>query len=191
MLIAGSLLMIHAAMLGIQAFSDMSTQPDVFGPTGHFVALVGLLGLYPVLVERTPTMVRVAGAVAGIALVSWAVMAATRFLAVVGLISSLSDVLPGAFFVFLFASTILTYVLFSVTAVRFKDCPRSVGPLVLTPAVLLIVALVGSALSGVSDLVGFLVGCGLALSILELGYTLRTWSAPTDREVPAGDVTTG
>jgi hypothetical protein len=43
----------------------------VFGPTGRFAALVGLIGLYPPLVDRTPTTARAAGVVAVVALVGW------------------------------------------------------------------------------------------------------------------------
>lgn len=190
-LVGGGLLVGHAAMLGIQAFSNLTTPPDVFGPTGHLVALVGLLGLYPPLVARTPAVARIAGAVATVALVSWAVMTVTRFLAVAGIISALSDVLPGAFFMLVFGSTILTYVLFGVAIVRVDDSPRTVGLLVLAPAVLLVVVLVDSAITGVTALDGLIIGGGLALSMLALGYVLRTWDRPTDRTTSTGDVTVG
>ena len=189
-LVGGSLLVGHTAMLGVQAFSNLTTPPDVFGPTGHLVALVGLLGLYPTLADRTPTVMRVAGAVAAVALVSWAVMSLTRFLAVGGIVSSVSEALPGIFPIIVFASTILTYLLFGVATVRTDDSSRTVGLLVLAPGVLVLVALVSSAVAGVTALGGVLIGGGLALSVLALGYTLRTWRSH-DHAVPAADATAG
>lgn len=183
----------HAAMLGIQAFSDLTTPPDVFGPAGHLVALLGLVGLYPVLADRTPTptATRVAGAVAAVAVVSWAVMTVIRLLAVAGIVSAVSDVLPGVFFMLVFATTILTYVLFGAASLRVEDSSRIVGLLVLAPGALILVALVGSTIASVTARDGFVVAVGLALSMLALGYVLRTWGRQADSASPAGTVTAG
>lgn len=190
-LVGGGLLVGHAAMLGVQAFSRLSTPPDVFGPAGHLVALVGLLGLYPALVDRTATAARVAGAVAAVALAGWVVMTGTRLLSVAGVVPSAGEVLPGAFVLLAFASTVLAYGLFGVATLRAEDCSRVVGLLVLAPAALLVAALVSSAIADVTALAGVVVGSGLALSTLALGQTLRTRDHPTDHAARAGDVTAG
>jgi hypothetical protein len=175
-------------MAGIHAFTNLTMSPDLFGPTGHLVALVGLLGLYPALADRTPTVARVAGAIAAVALGSWALVVATRFFAVLGVISSLSDVLPDAVFMPVFISTILTYVLFSAIILRGDDSSQVVGLLLLAPGVLILVALVGSAIVDVGAREALVISGGLALSMLALGYTLRTGDRSTDHAVPAGDV---
>jgi len=190
-LVGGGLLVGHAALLGVRAVSKLATPPDVFGPTGHLVALVGLFGLYPALVGRTPRVARVGSAVAAVAVAGWGAMTVARSLAIVGVVSSTGDVLPGAFPVLVFGSTILTYGLFGVATVRVDDSPRVVGALVLAPAALIVVALVKAAVTGVTALDGLVIGGGLALSVLALGYTLRTRDRPVDRAVPAGDVTGG
>jgi len=190
-LVGGSLMVGHAALLGVQAFSSLTTPPDLFGPAGHLVGVAGLLGLYSMLADRMPTLTRVAGTVAAAALASWAVMTLTRVLAMAGIVSSVSGVLPGPLFVLAFGSTILTYLLFGAATVRVDHSPRVVGLLVLAPAALLVVVLVDSAITGVSAFEGLLVSGGLALSMLALGHTLRTWDRPTDRELPAGEVTVG
>jgi len=187
----GSLLVGHAVLLGVQAFSNLTTPPDVFGPAGHLVALVGLFGLYPALADRMPSAARVAGVVAAVALVGWAAVTVARFLGVAGVVSSVSDVLPGAFIAIVFASTIIAYVLFGAAVVRVDDGSQVVGPLVLAPAVLLVVALSKAATTGVTALDGLGIGGGLALSVLALGYVLGTGDRPTGRAVPAGDVTVG
>lgn len=189
-LVGGGLLVGHAAISAIHAFTDVATPPDVFVTTGHLVALVGLLGLYPALVDRTPIVTRAAGTVAAVALVSWAVMTVTRLFELAGIVSSLGETLPEVFFIVVLASTILAYAAFGVATLRIDDSSRSVGTLVLAPGGLTAALVVDSALTGVSALDGAVIGGGLALSMLALGYTLRTWDHPTNHAAPAGDVPT-
>lgn len=168
----------HAGLLGLRAFSDLTTPPDLLGPAGHLAALVGLFGLYPVVVDRWPTMTHAGAAVAVVAVGSWGVMTGTRLLEVIGVVGG--DLLPSAFVGLMFFSTILTYVLFGVTAAYVTELPWRVGLLVLAPAVLLLVVLVASVVIGVAAREGFVISIGLALAMVSLGYTLRT-------EAPGGD----
>lgn len=189
-LAGGGLLVAHAGLLGVQMFSTLTTPPDVFGPSGHLLALAGLFGLYPAIAHRTPWLARTAVAGAGVALLSWTVMTVGRFLAAAGIVTSVSDVLPGAFVLILFGSTILTYVLFGVATLRVGDDSR-IGLIVLAPATLIVVGLVNAATTGVTGIEGTVIAGGLALSVLALGYTLRTLERPADGDVTAGDVTAG
>ena len=190
-LVGGALLAGHAAVQGIEAFTALTPPLDVFVTTGHLVALLGLVGLYPAIVDRSPRLVRGATVVAAITLSGWAVMTGVRFLAVLGIIPSLSEVFPGVFFVFMLAMMVLTYALFGVAALRANKDSRTIGLLVLAPGALLLVLLVDSALTGASAVDGFVIGGGLALSMLMLGYSLRTWRRPINRGAPAGQQTTG
>lgn len=191
LLVGGTLMVGHAVTLGMQAFTNLSTPPDLFGPTGHLVALVGVLGLYPVLTDRTATLVRAASAVGALAIVSWAVMGVTRTLTVAGVVSGVSDVLPGVFFLIVFGSTILTYVLFGVATLRVGDRSWVVGLLVLAPGALILAALMASIIAQVTALTGVVIGSGLSVSMLVLGYRLRTWGRLADTPAPAGTVTAG
>jgi hypothetical protein len=188
-LVGGSLLVAHTGILAVQAFSNLPTPLEVFGPAGHFVALVGLFGLYPALANRTPTTTRIAGAVAILALSCWSLIIVGRVLVASGAVSSLSDPLPAVFFMLTFGSTILTYCLFGVASIRVE--PRGVSLLVFAPGVLISMALVGSAVSGMTDFAALVVAGGLALSVLTLGIKLRTWDRPTDGTVSASDATAG
>jgi len=187
-LIGGGLMVGHATMLGVQAFSTLTTPPDVFGPLGHLVALLGLFGLYPVLIDGTKTVGRAAGTLAIVGVGSWTVLTVTRFLAVAGIVTSVGNVLPAAVFALAFASTIFTYGLFGVAALYVDSDSRLVGGLLLAPAVLLVVVLVTSAVTGVSAVVGVLIGGGLSLSMLALGQTLRTWNRLANPVVPTSDM---
>lgn len=187
-LVGGGLLVGHAAMLGVQAFSTLTTPPDLFGPAGHLVALVGLLGLYPTLADRTPRVTWIAGSVAIVGAGSWAALTATRFLAVAGLLTSANEFLPGALFAGMFASTILAYVLFGTATLRVASESRLVGALLLAPAALLVVVLIGSAIGAATAADGVLIGSGLALSMVALGLILRPWAHPAGPVAPTGDV---
>lgn len=190
-LVGGALLVGHAAVKGIKAFTDLAPPPDVFVTTGHLIALVGLVGLYPVLVDRTPRVARAAVAVAVVPIVGWGVMTVARLLAVAGTVSSLNHVLPGALIVLVVGSTILTYGLFGAATLRAGEDSRIVGILVLAPAALFIMLLVDAATTGASALDGVFIGGGLALSMMALGYRLRTWDHRTAHAAPNGDAMVG
>lgn len=181
----------HAVMLGFQAFSNLAMPPDVFGPAGHLLALAGLLGLYRRLGDRIPILTRIAGTVAVVALAGWTLMTVTRLLAVAGVVPSAGDVIPGAVFMLVFVSTVVTYGLFGALTVRDDEWSWLVGIVVAAPGALILVALVASVVADVTAASGVVVGGGVALSVLALGYTLQTWHRPTDRAVPARDVTGG
>ena len=174
----------HAGLNGIEAFTALQTPPDVFVTTGHLVALVGLLGLYPRLVDATPRLARLAAATAAAPIAGWTVMTVGQVLVVAGAWPSLDAILPGAFFVALLVSSGLAYGLFGAATLRRGRGSRSVGLLVLAPGALMAVLLVDSALTGLTALDGFLVGGALAVAILALGVKLRSWPGRTRHAAP-------
>lgn len=189
--IGGGLVVGHAALRGIEAFTGMATPPDVFGPTGYLVALVGLFGLYPALADRMPTLARVAAVVAAIPLMGWVVISAWSFGEVAGVLPSQSEAFPGVFYMVHLVTVILTYGLFGVATLRTDVHSGTVGVLLLMPPALFIVMITGAAIVGTSAFGAFLIGSGLALIHLAIGATLRTGSSPANHETPAEDVTMG
>ncbi|QLG49027.1 hypothetical protein [Natrinema halophilum] len=190
-LLGGCLMAGHAALSGIRAFTELATPPDVFVTVGHFVALVGLLGLYPVLVDRTPVVARIARAVLVVAAASWCVMTGTQLLALAGIVASLEAVLPDSFFMIVLTTTILTYGLFGISALRADRQSRRVGLFVLAPGGLTVVLIVNSAIGGANAVAGVGIGGGLTLSMLALGYILRSWGGQSERTPPVGDASAG
>lgn len=185
-LAGGSGVVTHAAIMGIEAFTALSTPPDVFVTAGHLLALLGLFGLYPSLVGRTPRLARTAVAVAAVPAAGWVVMTGGQVLVVAGAWPSLAAVLPGTFFVGLLTSSVLAYALFGAAVLRTGRGSRRVGLLVLAPGVLMAVLLVDSALTGASALDGLVLGGGMAAAMLALGVTLRTWPARAGQTNPVG-----
>lgn len=189
-LAAGALVVGHATILGVQAFTEMATPPDVFAPLGHLVALVGLFGLYPALADRTPTLARVAAVVAAVPAAGWLVIAGAQVGELAGVLSPPTGVLPGVVFTVVIVSTVLTYLLFGVAGLRAGGRSRIVARRLLVPAGLFGGLITGIAVAGASALIGFLFTGGLVVAYLAIGRCLRVEAAPNDAETPA-DATTG
>ncbi|WP_255198533.1 hypothetical protein [Halorarius litoreus] len=190
-LLGGLLMAGHATLSGIRAFTDLATPPDVFVATGHFVALVGLLGLFPAIADRTPTTARAAGAALVVASASWFVMSVTQLLAFADVVASLVAVLPASFVVVVLGSTILTYGLFGVAALRVDTWSRRVGVLILAPGGLTVALVVRSITGWTTPVGGVAIGGGLALSMLALGYSLRTMDDRSRLHGTRGGATSG
>ncbi len=181
----------HAMLSAVRAFTELATPPDVFVASGHLVALAGLLGLYPVLADRTPTVARAAGGTLVAGFAGWLVMTVTQLLVFAGVATSMSAVLPEPVFVFALASTILAYGLFGVGVLRMGSQSTGVALLVLAPGGMLTSLIVLSAAGVAGALSGVAIGGGLAVSMLALGYTLRTVEGRHDRTTTVGDATSG
>lgn len=153
--------------------------PELAGPvsivTAYGVAMLGLGGLYSLVVDRSPRLARVGAIAAGIVVVSLVGAAIGRYLiggdgsSVFGLFVSLS------FYVF----TTLAFLLFGLASRRTPALSRSVGALLLLAAVSRLVTIVGGVLGllWVAE-IGTLL---YALPLLVLGYHLRTEFRSTDR----------
>lgn len=177
--LAGGLLLAgHAAVQGLIAFTTVRPPPDLFAPIGHLVGLVGLFGLYPVVADRSPRLARAAVVVGGLTLVGWAGVTVAQVLPVLGRAGAVADVLPAGVVLLVPGGTILTYALFGATTLALGAGSRTVGGLVLAPAALLVALLVAAATTGVGAIAGVVIGGGVALSMLALGYRLHTWDRP-------------
>lgn len=190
-LLGGGLLVGHAAIRGLQAFTDISSPADVFGPAGFLLALVGLYGLYPPLVDRAPKLARAGAAVGAVLLVGWTVIFAWGFGQILGELPPQSEVFPGVFFMVQLVAIILTYGLFGAAALRTDVYSMAVGLLLFVPPVLIFVLLADVAILGDAGLGALVVGSAQAVAHLAIGYSLRIRSSPGDQETPAGSVTTG
>lgn len=179
----------HAAVRGIEAFTTMAPPVDVFGPTGYVAALLGLLGLYPVLADRTPRISRVAAGIAVLLSPAWALVAGWNVGEAVGILPSQTTVIPGALFMGLIVSTFLLYLLFGVASLRAGSQTRILGVLLMTPATLLVLLIVGGTLLSLDAATGgVLIGVGLAICHAAIGGSLLTGDAQTDHVDSSGDV---
>ncbi len=190
LLAAGVLFVGHAAVRGIEAFTTLPTPVDVFGPTGYVVALLGLLGLAWRGTDRTAVLDRVAAGTAGLLLPAWAALAAWNLAEAAALLPPVTTVVSETLVVGLLLATLLAYLLFAGASRRGDGQPRSVTLLLVAPAGLLVVLLVGGVVLSLAPAVGgVLVGAGLAAIHLALGARLVTGAATTDRVTAGADGT--
>jgi hypothetical protein len=192
-LVAGGLLVVFATNTAARAFADAGVPAihSVFGPAGFFVGTLGLFGLYPSLADRRSGLARVAGVVTAIPLVGWFAIAAVGVGSTAGVLPDASVVLPGIAFVVVFLTTILAYLLFGATSLRAGVHSRTVSVLLLAPAGVFLVLIVGvqSPAIPATATTEFVVDSGHALVHLAIGVALRTEGTPADRVDSAADTT--
>lgn len=188
-LVASVLFVGHAVVRGIEAFTTMQPPVDVFGPAGYLAAILGLLGLYPALSDRSPMLSRVFAGIAVILVPAWALVAGWNFGEAAGVLPSQATVIPGAFFFLLIVSTLLLYLLSGVASLRADSHTPTLGILLMTPATLLGLLIVGGTLLPIAPATGgVIIGSGLAISHGSIGGSLWTAGATTDHMDPSGDV---
>lgn len=183
-LVGGGLVAGHAAIRGLEAFTAMAPPPDVFGPVGYFLAIVGLLGLYPALVDRAPRLARAGAAIAVVPLVGWSWFSIVAFAELTGIVSPASEAIPGPVFIVHVVTLVLTYGLFAVASIRADSSFRLVGGLLLAPPILMSTMVVASVVVDNSTTGAFLVGSLQAVVHLSIGVVLRASAAPA--RVPVG-----
>lgn len=194
-LVAGVLLVIFAVLLGYEAFTGTSAPEDLFGPPGFFLAMVGLLGLYPVLVDRTPRLARVSVVGATVAAVGWLLITAFALAEAVGILPPLEEIgVFGAVIILLSGMTMmLAYVGTGVASLRTGIHSRYLGLLLLAPPAIFAVMLTQAVLFAQFRLFSETIMAwsavalsgGQAVAHLGVGYLLRTTSISTDHAEPA------
>lgn len=181
-LVAGGLLVVFAVNTGARTFLGQSYPlvQSFVAPAGFLVGVVGLLGLYPALADRTPMLARAAGLLAGITAVYWLLIIAGSVADVAGILADSEDALPVAFFVGVYVAMFLTYSV--VGAVSLYGGVRSpvVGLLVLGPAAMFLLLMTRAAPN-------FIIDAGHALFHLGIGAALVTGDATSDQAERAPD----
>jgi hypothetical protein len=189
-LVAGLVLVIYAALYGLEAFIGMAYPAvrDLLLPTGYLLGVVGLLGLHPTLEGRMPTLPHTAALVAVVSLAGWFLLLALGFGDIVGGLLPQPDTLPNLFFVVHPLTMILAYTMFAIAIFRTDFYSRTVGYLLLAPPILFIVLLMGPAIRpGEFPLGAFVISSGQAMAHLAIGATLRTRDTSPDSEEPERD----
>lgn len=168
---------------------------EAFIAAGWIAPLLGLLGLYPALVERTPRLVKAGLVFAVIGLVAFLFLAVASIIAFVqGLQITeipipIAVLLPG-----IIAGSLLTFVAFSIASLKNEAYPRIAGLLMLVPSkifvtnFLILPAILGPGPNPPE--VGFLITGLLTLAMLAIGYVLRGVDAQVTRSEPVPDPAT-
>ncbi len=197
-LAAGALLVGYAALTGLVAATGVAETPveNVLGPAGLGLGLLGLLGLYPGLVDRSPRLARVGAACAGLGAASFAVITAQGVAVLAGVEP---PGLPGVLLLLIAVGMIPGYLSIGVATRRVAGGGRPVGLLLLIPGVVFAAMLsqpfVYGALGILSEATmawsNFGISSAQAVAHLAIGYALRGRVARDARTVPAADATVG
>ena len=178
-LVAGGLLVVHAGIHVLIAFTGFSYpfhHEVPFGFLGMILGFVALLGLYPQLVTRSPKLAHAGAVLAAIGTVGWFAIG-TR-----ALVDDLGFTPPGwldPIAPMVILGVILGYLAFGVAGLRTDVVSRTTAVAVLTPA-LVMVYNIASALV-LPDFSGgaVIVASGFALAHLGIGAALQSEDFPT------------
>lgn len=179
-LVAGVLAVVFAAfewatvatcgqIRGCGLLTDMRS---IFGPAGFAIAFIGLLGLYPEVSDRSPKLARVGAVFAALGAVGFSV-------SIVATLGEIGGVLPAepawtpVYIVLIFTGAVIGYPAIAAAGLRTSTYSRPLGVLLIVPAILFL-AVLGLAAPGIPTWAGPVVGSGHALSLLAIGYALRT-----------------
>ncbi len=169
---------------------------QAFIAAGWIAALIGLLGLHPKLAERSRWLARTGGVFAVIGVVAFVGNGVTALVAFVRGVSPQETfpafVLVGTI-VGVLIGAILAFVSFSVASLRSDVHSRTIGILLIVPTLFVITNFFILSALGVpnprpSEVTLLIVG-GLALTMLAIGYVLRTEAAPSESTESAPEPT--
>lgn len=178
-LIAGVVLTVYAAINGLAVFMEAPVTPRVL-QAGYIAGFLGLLGIYPRVAHRRPWLARAGAATAVIGVVVFTISTLNNLADLAGLTVG---GLPGMSIVT--AMGILAFVagypLVSVAVLSSGTYTRTVGLLLLAPAVIIVFMLATIVTNLVSPATVFVVSAGQAMTHLAIGSTLKIQTDSTDR----------
>lgn len=186
--VAGGLLLASPTHIALELFMDIplpSWIVALFILPGLITTLVGLLGLYPRLVDRAPRLALAGGVMAGIT----GTILIVIFVWILGgaLLSAVSGIAigtpPGVLFSTFALTMTLGFVFFGVATLRSPGFAHSFGLLLLSFAVPWIVVLATTAVFGsmFPEWLTLVIYGPIPFMMLATGYTLRVESVSTGR----------
>lgn len=190
-LAGGVLLAAYAAFNGIDA-STAAAYPNVenvLGPAGFALGFVGLLGLYPRLVDRRPRLARAGAVCVALGTVGFSVIAVANLGQLVGVLSGDQPSWAVVFVALAGAGMIPGYLCFAAATWRTGVGSRRLGLLLLAPLAVFAAMVASSTLGFFSQWLAVAISGGQAVAHLAIGYALRVARGPVGREVPSDDAT--
>lgn len=186
-LAAGGLLVVYASLNGLWAFADMATRESGF-QFGYVLGFLGLLGLYPSLVIRSPKLSRLGAAGAASGIVGITAITVLELAQLGGMVSGTP---PGWWLILLLAlgGFLLGYLSFGTAILRSGYYPKSIGILVCLPGIIVVFMVAHIAAGLASEVTAFVISAGEAMAHLAIGATIQTKSRKTALETETGDAT--
>ncbi len=185
-LIGGVILIGSAALAGYDVINGTDVRlplGQAFIGAGWAVALIGLLGLYPRLADRSRWLARAAAAFTVIGILGYGVMSVVSFAAFAGFLGSELETIAPLFLPVVLIGTLLTFPLMSAASFRTDTYSQPVNILLLAPPVIFLV----NVFTPTPAEVVFVIVVALIIVYVTLGYRLRTearssgYTEPTHR----------
>lgn len=155
-------------------------------------ALIGLLGLYPGLADRSRWLSRAGAVFAAVGVVTFAVMAVASLVYYAGIPAGDFDAISVLFIPGVLVGSVLGFITFGVASLRTDAYSRTLGVLLLVPAVLVATNILRFAAGMDAATITLVIVIGDALAMLAIGYALRAGPEPTGRpEAAPGEVRHG
>lgn len=177
-LLAGGIMIVFLVNTYLRTFTGNSypVVQDVVAPFGFFIGVIGLVGFYSALADRTGTVARVAAALAAVTAVCWTVIIGSSIF-IGGEPGGPLAIVP----IVTIVAMILSFAMFGVISLRSGTYSPVVGVLLLLES--------GMFLLVMTPVPGFVIDIGHVLAYLGLGITLWNSGMLAGRGEPAVDST--
>lgn len=192
--LGGLLLVVDAAIVAIKILTGAESLlilGQAFVGAAWTVALVGLLGLYPALADRSRWLSRGGAVFAAIGVGVFAVMAVVSLVYYAGIPAGDYADISQFFIPGVLVGSVLGFVAFSIASLRTGTHSPRVGVLLLVPPILVVTNLLRFVAGFQSTTLTLGIVIGDALAMLALGVALRNEPTPTDRAEPATETAGG
>lgn len=184
-LFGGTLMVVDAALVAatiVTGTDRFLLLGQAFVGAGWTGALLGLLGLYSGLADRSRWLSRAGAVFAVIGVVTFSVMAVAALVYNAGIPAGEFDAISAFFIPGVLLGSVLGFVSFGVASLRTGVHTRILGLLLLVPAVLVVTNLLRFAAGNESATVTLGIVLGDALAMLAIGYLLRNESVLAARQ---------
>jgi len=197
LLAGGALAVVYALLFAAEAIQGIMRpgipQGIASGPA-YALAFVGLLGLYPAVVDEGRWLARIGAVCAALGAFGFGAVFAVDVAKLAGVVPTPEPAWLGLLNLPTIIGLIPGFLLFGVASLRSEAHPRPVGYFLLVPAVAFsanFVALLAVGGGELSPWVFFVVTLGEAFGILGAGYLLRHDARVADRAAPSTDGDSG
>jgi hypothetical protein len=180
-LIAGALVVVYAGLHGIEAVTDIVLEPNPF-EFGYVVGFLGLLGLCLTLADETPWFARVGALAAVLGIIGLSAFTVLHLAVLAGVVARGGPAWFGIFIPLPLIGFVVGYLSIGIASLRANIHSRTVGLLLLTPGVIVLVMIVQIFMGWTSQLQAFVISAGEAMAHLAIGATLKMKSDSDDRE---------
>lgn len=194
-LVAGVLLLGYAVLSGIETVTEITFQTAFkvgYGQVALLAPVVGLLGLYPRLNDRTPRLslaglvITLVAAVGLVVLLVW-LIGTTFMMEGYPAIPEDAPAWTAATLILVFLTLAVGFLLFGVASLRTTVFSRTVDFLLLVPTVMWIGLIVGNVVAPSGPYLSVLAYTPMSVALVAIWHLLRTEPEPTSRAEPAPD----